>query len=115
MAHVDGATLGDGGAIILEQDDGSPDAIAAAELGSALASGGINVALITAGVQEEFPPLAGWAEAAMAMADAGVAQVAVLPAPMHPDAGEGAVGDVLSPHRAGEHGGRGRFPRSGAG
>ena len=91
VAHVDGATLGDGGTIILEQEDGSPDAIAAAELGSALASGGVNVALITAGVQEEFPAMAEWAEAALAIADAGVAQVAVLPAPMHPDAGEGAI------------------------
>ena len=39
VAHIDGATLGDGGAIILEQDDGSPHAVTAAELGGALASG----------------------------------------------------------------------------
>ncbi len=92
VAHIDGATLGDGGAIILEQDDGSPNAVAASELGGALASGGVNVALITAGVQEEFPPLTAWAEAATAVAEAGVAQVAVLPVPVHPDAADGAVG-----------------------
>ena len=92
VAHIDGATLGDDGAIILEQGNGNPDAVAAAELGRALASGGVNVALITAGVQEEFPPLTGWAEAGMAMAEAGVAQVAVMPVPVHPDAAEGAVG-----------------------
>lgn len=92
VAHIDGVTLGDGGAVILEQDDGSSNAVAAEELGSALASGGVNVALITAGVQDEFPPLTAWAEAATAMAEAGVAQVAVLPAPVHSDAAEGAVG-----------------------
>ena len=78
--------------IILEQDDGGPDAVGVAELGSLLASGGVDVALITAGVQEEFPPLTAWAETAVAMAEAGVAQVAVLPVPVHPDAAEGAVG-----------------------
>ena len=92
VAHIDGATLGADGTILMEGDDGSPDAVAAADLAGTLASGGVSVALITAGVQEEFPALTGWAEAAMAMAEAGVAQVAVLPAPVHPDASEGAVG-----------------------
>ncbi len=91
VAHIDGATLAEDGSIVLERDDGSHDAITAAALGEALASGGINIALVTAGVQEEFPPLTGWAETAIALAAAGVAQVAVLPVPLHPDAAEGAV------------------------
>jgi tetratricopeptide (TPR) repeat protein len=91
VAHIDGATLGDDGTILLEQEDGSPNPVAATALGETLASGGVNVALITAGVQEEFPPSTGWAEAAMAVAEAGVSQVAVVPAPMHPDTGENAV------------------------
>ena len=91
VAHIDGATLGDDGTILLEQEDGSPNPVAATALGETLASGGVNVALITAGVQEEFPPSTGWAEAAMAVAEAGVSQVAVVPVPMHPDTGENAV------------------------
>ena len=91
VAHIDGAILGDDGAVVLEQGDGGPLPVTASDLGAALAAGGVDVALITAGVRDEFPVSTEWAKAGMTLAEAGVAQVAVLPAPLHADAAEGAV------------------------
>ena len=91
IAHIDGAILGDDGTIVLEDDDGGRAPVAATELGEALAAAGVSVALVTAGVQEDTSPSTAWATAAAALAEAGVAQVAVFPAPLHPDAGANAV------------------------
>lgn len=91
IAHIDGATLDSSGAIALEGNDGSPDVVAATVLGEALASGGVKVALLSAGAQGEAVALRSWAAAAMAVADAGVAQVAVLTAPLHPEAATEAI------------------------
>lgn len=85
IAHLDGVSLNEEGAILLEGDDGSPAPVSASELGGALAAGGVSVALLSAGAQSEDVPSTGWAEAGLAMAEAGVAQVAVVPAPLHPD------------------------------
>lgn len=91
IAHLDSITLDADGAILLEGNNGEPDAVAASDLGRILAQGGINVALLSAGAPEREVPSRLWAAAAMAVADAGVAQVAVLPTPLHPDAAAGAV------------------------
>ena len=91
IAHLDGITLGDDGTLLLEDGDGGTHRVAAGDLGDVLASGGINVALVSAGAQENAASMAGWSAAAMDMAEAGVAQVAVLPAPLHRDAAEGAA------------------------
>ena len=91
IAHIDGVTLDAGGAFLLEGADGTPDAVPAAVLGETLAAGGVKVALLSAGAPGADAASALWAAAAMAVADAGVAQVAALPAPLHPDAAEGAI------------------------
>ncbi len=91
IAHIDGATLGDGGAMRLEQDDGTVDSVPAATLGELLAGGGVSVALITAGDQDGGATAREWSAAAMAIANAGVDQVAVLPAPLYPETAEMAV------------------------
>ena len=91
IAHIDGATLDAGGAIRLERADGGAEAVAPAELGGVLADGGVQVALISAGAQADEGTAAKWSAAAMAVADAGVAQVALLPAPLHPDMAEGSA------------------------
>ena len=91
VAHIDGATLDDDGALLLEQDNGAVDAVPAAALGEALASGGVAVALITAGEQDGGAAARDWSRAALAIANAGVDQVAVLPVPLHPDTAETSV------------------------
>lgn len=91
VAHIDGATLDSDGNIRLEDALGSPESVSAGELGLTLAGGGVNVALITAGAQAEHVPMEGWAAAATEIAEAGVAQVALLPTPLHPDMAEGAA------------------------
>ena len=91
IAHIDGATLGDDGQILLEGDNGEPFAVSPTALGEALSGGGVPVALITAGAQATDAESRTWAAAAAAIASAGVAQVALVPAPLHPDAAEGAI------------------------
>ena len=92
IAHIDGATLDDQGRFLLERDDGGQDAVPAASLGEALAmAGGVPVALISAGAQSDDATARQWATAAMQMTEAGVAQVALLPATLHPDTTEGAA------------------------
>ncbi len=91
IAHIDGATLDSEGAILLERDDGGAEAVAPAELGGVLADGGVQVAIISAGAQADEGTAANWSAAAMAVAEAGVAQVALLPAPLHPDMAEGSA------------------------
>ena len=91
IAHIDGATLDADGAIVLEDEGGAPCPVPAAELGKTLADGGVNVALLSGGAQRENAAMAQWSGAALALAEAGVAQVAVLPAPLHPDTAEGAA------------------------
>ena len=91
IAHLDGVTLDDDGAILLEDDDGCPSPVSVTALGKMLAEGGVRVALLSAGAQRGNVPGASWSAAAMAMAEAGVAQVAILPAPLHPDTVEGAA------------------------
>ena len=88
IAHIDGATLDAEGAILLEREDGEAEAVSPAELGEVLADGGVQVALITAGAQAEGGTAVSWSGAAMAVANAGVSQVALLPAPLHPDMAE---------------------------
>ena len=91
IAHIDGATLDADGNVQLEDERGSPAPTPAAELGAALAAGGVPVALVTAGAPAEDTPMERWAAAALALAEAGVAQVALLPAPLHPDTAEGSI------------------------
>ncbi|MCE2499626.1 MAG: tetratricopeptide repeat protein [Dehalococcoidia bacterium] len=91
IAHIDGATLDAEGAILLERDDGGAEAVSPADLGRVLADGGVQVALISAGVQADEGTATKWSAAAMAVADAGVAQVALFPAPLHPDMAEGSA------------------------
>ena len=91
IAHIDGATLDAAGAILLERDDGGAEAVAPTDLGKVLADGGVPVALISAGAQADEGTAARWSAAAMAVAAAGVAQVALLPAPLHPDMAEGTA------------------------
>ncbi len=91
VAHLDGITVSAEGNIILEDRNGAPDQVSPQELGAALCAGGVNVALISAGAQGEDVEMAKWSAAALAMADAGVAQVALLPAPLHPDTAEGSA------------------------
>ena len=91
IAHIDGATLDTDGNLLLEDAGGSADPVAPGELGGALAGGGVNVALVTAGAQSADVTMSAWSAAALAIADAGVAQVAILPAPLHRDAAEGAM------------------------
>ena len=91
IAHIDGATLDAGGALLLERDDGGAEAVAPAELGAVLADGGVRVALISAGAPADEGTAAKWSAAALAVADAGVAQVALLPVPLHSDMAEGSA------------------------
>ncbi len=91
IAHIDGITLDVEGNLLLEDATGGRESVSAGELGSALADGGVNVALMTAGAQQEDMSMARWSAVAMGIAEAGVAQVALLPAPLHRDAAEGAV------------------------
>ena len=91
IAHLDGVTLDAVGAILLEDNSGCPSPVSATELGRMLAQAGVNVALLSAGAQRENAAGAGWSAAALEMADAGVAQVAILPAPLHPDMAEGVA------------------------
>ncbi len=91
IAHIDGATLDGDGNILLEDASGGPAAVSPAELGRTLAAGGVEVALVTAGAQGDDAPMSAWSAAGMAIAGEGVAQVAVLPAPLHADAAEGAM------------------------
>ncbi|MXZ89999.1 MAG: tetratricopeptide repeat protein [Chloroflexi bacterium] len=91
IAHIDGATLDADGAIVLEDESGAPSPTPSAELGKALADGGVNVALLSAGAQPDNAGMAHWSAAATEIANAGVAQVAVLPAPLHPDTAEAAM------------------------
>lgn len=91
IAHLDGVTLDAGGNLLLEDATGGRDSVAPERLGAVLAGGGVNVALLTAGAQNEDISMASWSAAAMEIAGAGVAQVAALPAPLHPDAAEGSM------------------------
>ena len=91
IAHLDALTLDADGAILLEGNNGEPDAVAASRLGNILARGGVNVVLLSAGAPERAAPARLWAAAAMAIADAGVAQVAMLPTPLHPDVADGVA------------------------
>ena len=91
IAHLDGVTLDGDGSILLEDDSGAPSPTPAAELGATLADAGVNVVLLSAGAQPGDVAMSQWSAAALAMADAGVAQVAILPAPLHPDTAEGAA------------------------
>ena len=91
LAHLDGITLDAAGAILLENPDGAAHPVAPAEVGALLSAAGIRVTLISAGAQAEPPAVDVWAQTAQAIAGAGVAQVAVLPAPLHPDAAETAM------------------------
>ena len=91
LAHLDGITLDAGGAILLENSDGAPHPVAPAEVGALLSAAGIGVVLISAGGQPEPPAAEQWAQAAQAIVGGGVAQVALLPAPLHSDAAETAM------------------------
>ena len=91
IAHIDGATLDAGGAIVLEDERGASCPVPATELGKILADGGVRVALLSAGAQTDNAAMGQWSAAALALAEAGVAQVAVLPAPLHPDTADGAA------------------------
>ncbi len=88
IAHIDGATLDEDGNILLEDARGEADAVAPDQLGAALAAGGVEVALVTAGAQSQEVPMRLWSDVGTGIAAAGVAQVAVLPAPLHRDAAE---------------------------
>ncbi len=91
IAHIDGVTLDGDGNLLLEGANGAPAPVSPGQLGAALASGGVEVALVTAGAQSNDVPMSAWSAAGMGIAGAGVAQVAVLPAPLHADAAEGAM------------------------
>ena len=91
IAHIDGVTLDPDGNLLLEDASGSSESVAPNELGAALAAGGVDVALITAGAQGQDVPMRLWSAAGLGIATAGVAQVAVLPAPLHRDAQESAA------------------------
>ena len=91
IAHIDGVTLDTQGNILLEDANGGADAVSPRRLGEALATGGVKVALLAAGAQSDDVSMAQWSAAAMKIAEAGVAQVAALPAPLHPDAAEGSM------------------------
>ena len=88
IAHIDGATLDEDGNILLEDARGEAEAVAPDRLGAALAAGGVEVALISAGAQSQEVPMRLWSDVGAGIAAAGVAQVAVLPAPLHRDAAE---------------------------
>ena len=91
IAHLDGVALDADGNLLVEAADGSPEAVAGETLGSALADAGVNVAFISAGAQASDVTSGQWAAAARSVADGGVAQVALLPYPLHPDSADGAV------------------------
>ena len=91
IAHIDGATLDGDGAIVLEDESGGPCPVSAAELGATLSEAGVDVVLLSAGGQKGDVAMGLWSAAALSMAGAGVAQVAMLPAPLHPDTAEGAA------------------------
>ena len=91
VAHIDGVTLDADGNLLLEDATGGRDSVPPNRLGEVLADGGVNVALLTAGAQTEDISMARWSAAATRIAEAGVAQVAMLPAPLHPDTAEGAM------------------------
>ena len=91
VAHIDGTTLDSDGRIELEEGQGSLGPVLAGDLGATLANGGVNVVLITAGAQADHVSMESWVAAATAIAEAGVAQVALLPVPLHPDTAEGSA------------------------
>ena len=91
IAHLDGIALDANGAILLETDSGAPDPAAAETVGAALAAAGVNIALISAGAQPDNPEAPAWFRMAQAIADAGVAQVILLPYALHRDAAEPAL------------------------
>ncbi len=88
IGHIDGATLDGEGNLVLEDAHGGVEAVSAARLGETLAGGGVEVALVTAGAQGQNVPMSLWSDVGQRIAAAGVAQVAVLPAPLHQDAAE---------------------------
>lgn len=91
IAHIDGATLDADGNIVLEDGNGAGAAVSPEALGKALSYGGVEVALVSAGAQGNDVPMSAWSAAGLGIAEAGVAQVAVLPAPLHADTAEGAM------------------------
>ncbi len=91
VVHLDGITLDRAGNLLLEDADGGTAAVSPDELGRLLAGGGARVVLLTAGAQNEPVGATRWMTAAMAIAEAGVAQVATLTAPLHADTAEGAM------------------------
>ena len=86
LVHLDGITIDANGAILLETDAGAPDPIAPDTIGAALAAAGVNIALISAGAAPDNAAAPAWCQMAQAIANAGVAQVAILPYALHPDA-----------------------------
>ena len=91
IAHIDGATLDADGNVLLEDSNGEIAPVSPSRLGQIFADGGVEVALITAGAQSEDVPLSQWSAAGARIADAGVAQVAMVPAPLHRDTAEGTM------------------------
>ena len=91
IAHLDGIALDAAGAVLLENETGASHPVPPAELGALLAAAGVKVALLSAGLQPDAPAAALWTRAALALAGAGVPQVALLPAPLHPDIAETAM------------------------
>ena len=91
IAHIDGVTLDADGNLLLEDATGAGESIAPGDLGAALAGGGVNAALLAAGAQGRDVPMSLWSAVGQGLAAAGVAQVVVLPAPLHRDAAETAM------------------------
>ena len=91
LAHLDNIILDANGAILLETAAGAPDPIAPDAIGAALAAAGVNIALISAGAQTDNADTPAWCQMAQTIANAGVAQVIVLPYALHPDAAAPAL------------------------
>ena len=91
VAHLDGVTANSDGMLLLESDDGSPDPVQPEVLGRVLADSGVKVCLISAGAQASGSTTQLWSTIAASVARAGVAQVAMIPFPLHPDTREAAT------------------------
>ncbi|CAI8003422.1 hypothetical protein GBAR_LOCUS3647 [Geodia barretti] len=91
VAHLDGVTANSDGMLLLESDDGSPDPVQPEVLGRVLADSGVKVCLISAGAQAGGSTTQLWSTIAASVARAGVAQVAMIPFPLHPDTREAAT------------------------
>ncbi len=90
IAHLDGVTLDASGDILAESAGGGVEPVAPEQVGKSLAGAGVSVALLSAGAAAGNDSRS-WAAAAQSLCDAGVAQVALIPYPLHPDAASGAV------------------------